>query len=114
MRIEKEQEDQARGVTMGDSTDSPTAPANEAAHTGRRRCRIPEHRRQIRAMQKWCEWLQMRQGEMWQRNRADRLEHEKTCAEVYRLKAALTQNKAGWCLVGMLIGFILGALAGIR
>jgi hypothetical protein len=36
------------------------------ALTGRRRCGIPEHRRQIRTMQRWCAYLQLQQGVMWQ------------------------------------------------
>lgn len=36
---------------------------------GRRRCGIPEHRRQIRYLQRWCAFLQSRHSEMWARNR---------------------------------------------
>lgn len=46
--------------------------------TGRRRCAIPEHRKQIRAMQRWCAFLQAGRAAMWSQLRAECAEHEVT------------------------------------
>lgn len=84
----------------------------------RRRCGIPEHRKHIKSLQKWCKFLETSQAGMWQRNRADNLEHDKT-----KLKAANTQREMHeeinkwrseaedrpwrWAAIGFIVGAVL-------
>lgn len=53
---------------------------------GRRRCGIPEHRKQIKAMQKWCAFLQAQQGGMWARDRINQVERNALQAEARRAR----------------------------
>lgn len=76
-----------------------TAPAmpipRHPESVGRRRCGIPEHRRQIKSMQKWVAHLQTSQSEMWTRLRAADLEIEKLRLELWkeqRLRADMASS----------------------
>lgn len=78
--------------------------------TGRRRCGIPEHRRQIRAMQRWGAYLQQSMARSWSQSRVVQLERDALQAEVYRLRRKLQERQAALMLAGMAIGFIMAAL----
>lgn len=61
--------------------------------TGRRRCGIPEHRRQIRAMQRWGHYLQARHEAHWR-------ERASLQAEVNRLQALVWRwHRRRWASV---------------
>ncbi len=63
--------------------------------TGRRRCRIPEHRKQIKAMQKWCAFLETTHRAMWAERMNDRLQQEVWRLKVARFERALTEIATG-------------------
>lgn len=59
--------------------------------TGRRRCGIPEHRKQIRALQKWCAFLQLQHGLRWSQRHSLNLEIDAMRRDCWRFKHALTK-----------------------
>ena len=65
----------------------PEASSQQPA-TGRRRCGIIEHRRQIKSMQKWCAFLNSQHSEMWTRLR---LSHAET--ENHRLRVVIAERR---------------------
>jgi hypothetical protein len=66
--------------------ESGAATLSDGAATGRRRCRIPEHRKQIKAMQKWNVYLQGSISNAWTVRENDRLKAELLQRDVYKLQ----------------------------
>jgi len=62
-----------------------TARTETTEPTGRRRCGIREHRRQIKAMQRWCTYLELR-------GRVHHAERRQAVLEVERERRALSDQ----------------------
>jgi septal ring factor EnvC (AmiA/AmiB activator) len=58
--------------------------------TGRRRCGIPEHRKQIKSMQKWVAFVQTQIGLQWAQRQLFNRELDDVRRQMWRYKHALT------------------------